>query len=146
MMSSENFCWIIFALFIKNTLCSSFRAWRWIIKVKTYARNYMCKMCVYSYIYMGEVVYLGTEFLVAQRIPSGLWEPKRKKNQEIWGSRESLIWWRKIYRTVLTSYPRWRRSSIGLKIKGNWSARQELFLHCVLGRWHETSNTILESW
>lgn len=67
---------------------------------------------------------------------------KEKTHQEIWGSRESLILWRKIYRTVLKSYPMWRRSSIGLKIKGNWSDRQELFLHCGLGRWHTTSNAI----
>lgn len=38
-------------------------------------------MCVYSYICMGEVVYLGIEFLLAHRIPSGLWEPKREKKK-----------------------------------------------------------------
>lgn len=32
---------------------------------------------------MGEVVYLGIEFLLAYRIPSGLWEPKRKKKHTL---------------------------------------------------------------
>lgn len=50
----------------------------------------MCKMCVYSYIYMGEVVYLGTEFLLAQRIPSGLWEPKRKKKSRNLGQQRKF--------------------------------------------------------